>query len=87
MEAKVNCFLKRTKGESVRRPKYVSGSDPSACAITPPVTTTTEKIVESIDNNDVAEPVYNENEINGKFKIMTVWDQQLDDPHNGHDAQ
>ena len=82
MEAKVNCFLKRTKGESVRRPKYVSGSDPSACAITPPVTTTTERIVESIDSNEVDEPVYNENEINGKFKIMTVWDQKLDNPES-----
>jgi len=81
MDEKINCFLKRTKGDSVRRPKYVSGSDPKACSATPPTRTTTIKAIEVVDN-DVEEPVFNDKEINGKFKIMMVWDDKFNDPES-----
>jgi len=81
MEAKVNCFLKKRRGTPVRKPKHVSGSDPRACSYTPAITTTTERIFEEV-SNDIEEPVYNENEINGKFKIMMGWDQKFNDPES-----
>ena len=83
MDEKINCFLKRNKGESVRRPKHVSGSDPRACSVTPPITTSTAKAVEVISNEiEAVEPAYNENEINGKFKIMMAWNDNFNDPES-----
>ena len=81
MEAKVNCFLKKRRGIPVRKPKHVSGSDPRACSLTPAITTTTERVFEEV-SNDIEEPAYNENEINGKFKIMMGWDQKFNDPES-----
>ena len=61
----------------------MSGSDPSACSVTPPITTTTPKNIEEIADNDIdEEPVYNQNEINGKFKIMMGWDEKFNDPES-----
>ena len=79
MDEKINCFLKRSKGESVRRSKHVSGSDPRACSATPPIPTSTAKTEVS---NEVEEPKYNENEINGKFKIMMAWSDDFNDPES-----
>ena len=81
MDEKINCFLKRNKGESVRRPKHVSGSDPRACSVTPPIPTSTAKPVQEV-SNEVEEPKYNENEINGKFKIMMAWNEDYNDPES-----
>ena len=81
MDEKINCFLKRNKGESVRRPKHVSGSDPRACSATPPIPTSTAKPVQEV-SNEVEEPKYNENEINGKFKIMMAWNEEYNDPES-----
>eukprot|EP00092_Neocalanus_flemingeri_P035239 GFUD01038343.1.p1 GENE.GFUD01038343.1~~GFUD01038343.1.p1 ORF type:complete len:1287 (+),score=506.35 GFUD01038343.1:270-4130(+) len=39
MGEKVNCFLKNSRVETVRKPKYVSGSIPKACTSTPPTPT------------------------------------------------
>ena len=61
----------------------MSGSDPSACSVTPPITTTTPRNIEQIADNDIEEePVYNQNEINGKFKIMMGWDEKFNDPES-----
>jgi len=81
MDEKINCFLKKTKGDSVRRPKYVSGSDPKACSATPPTRTTTVRAIEEVDN-DIEEPAYDDKEINGKFKIMMAWDDKFNDPES-----
>ena len=51
----------------VRRPKHVSGSVSTACAQPKPA--------------EKAEPKFNEQEINGKFKITSYkWDDKLSDP-------
>merc|ERR1719334_2803366 len=158
MGEKVNCFLKNSKVEMVRKPKYVSGSIPQACTSTPSTPTqapstysvctynnldfeggdlftvlafdvddcrkqceehvscqlfTYDKNLErgcyfktdqvTVSSNDEVvsgataeicedfilphvtkkndEPVYNENEVNGKFKITSLrWDEKLNDP-------
>ena len=52
----------------MRRPKHVSGSVSSACAPAQP-------------KPEKAEPKFNEQEINGKFKITSLkWDDKLSDP-------
>ena len=76
MEEKVNCFLKSSLVKSERRPKHVSGSDPSACTVTPPAVTTP---VTTTQQPTEATASYNENEINGQFKIMMGWDDKFRD--------
>ena len=78
MEERVNCFLKKSLVNTERRPKHVSGSDPSACTITSPVVTT--PITTPAEPTE--EPKYNENEINGKFKIMMGWNDKFNDPES-----
>jgi len=160
MGEKVNCFLKNSKVEMVRKPKYVSGSIPQACISTPSTPTqapstytdctyrnldfqggdlftvlaldvddcrkqceehvscqlfTYDKNLERgcyfktdqvtvINNEEVIsgataeicedfilphvtqkneEPVFNENEVNAKFKITSLrWDEKLNDPNS-----
>jgi len=84
MDEKVNCFLKKNLLSSERRPKHVSGSDPSACSVTSPVVTTpvTTPVTTTLTTEQTAEPKYNENEINGKFKIMMGWDDKFNDPES-----
>jgi hypothetical protein len=40
--------------------------------------------IEDVESNEVAqEPIYNKNEVNGKFKITSEhWDENLDDPNS-----
>jgi len=65
-EPGANCYLKNDRLSQVRRPKHVSGSVSSACAQPKP---------------EKAEPKFNEQEINGKFKITSLkWDDKLSDP-------
>lgn len=65
-EPGANCYLKNDRLNQVRRPKHVSGSVSSACAQPKP---------------EKAEPKFNEQEINGKFKITSLkWDDKLSDP-------
>ena len=81
MDEKVNCFLKKNLLSSERRPKHVSGSDPSACSVTSPVVTT--PVTTPVTTTEqTAGPKYNENEINGKFKIMMGWDDKFRDPES-----
>jgi len=160
MGEKVNCFLKNSKVEMVRKPKYVSGSIPQACISTPSTPTqapstytdctyknldfqggdlftvlaldvddcrkqceehvscqlfTYDRNLERgcyfktdqvtvINNEEVIsgataeicedfilphvtkkneEPVFNENEVNAKFKITSLrWDEKLNDPNS-----
>jgi len=66
-ESGANCYLKTDRLSQVRRPKHVSGSVSSACAQPKPA--------------EKAEPKFNEQEINGKFKITSLkWDDKLNDP-------
>jgi len=66
-EAGANCYLKTDRLSQVRRPKHVSGSVSTACAQPKPA--------------EKAEPKFNEQEINGKFKITSLkWDDKLSDP-------
>jgi len=66
-ESGANCYLKTDRLSQVRRPKHVSGSVSTACAQPKPA--------------EKAEPKFNEQEINGKFKITSLkWDDKLSDP-------
>jgi len=160
MGEKVNCFLKNSKVETARKPKYVSGSIPQACTSTPSTPTqapstyrdctyksldfqggdlftvlaldvndcrkqceehvscqlfTYDRNLErgcyfktdqvTVSNNEEVisgataeicedfilphvtqkneKPVYNENEVNAKFKITSLrWDEKLNDPNS-----
>ena len=84
MEEKVNCFLKSGLAKTERRPKHVSGSDPSACTVTPPAVTV--PVTTPLPTQQSEQPKeaasYDENEINGKFKIMMAWDDKFNDPES-----
>merc|ERR1712013_882631 len=64
---KINCFLKKNKGDLVKSIEYISGSASSACDKTS-IPTDQEKSGRK----------FNRNEINGKFKITNLkWSEKL----------
>eukprot|EP00092_Neocalanus_flemingeri_P080117 GFUD01099904.1.p1 GENE.GFUD01099904.1~~GFUD01099904.1.p1 ORF type:complete len:1109 (+),score=396.10 GFUD01099904.1:107-3433(+) len=66
---KVNCFLKKTRTDSVRRNGYVSGSTSGACDKT------------QLNQKEGVVPKFNKNEINGRFKITSLkWNEKLKNP-------
>merc|ERR1719481_166230 len=68
----VNCFLKTDKISQERQPKHVSGSISTGCR---------SRSIQVGEKN--VEPAYNENEVNGKFKITSLkWNEKLTDPES-----
>lgn len=70
-----NCFLKTDNFKKVRKPKHVSGSIPTRCR--------TNTLLEEESKSSVEEPGFDDQEINGKFKITSLkWDEKLSDTNS-----
>merc|ERR1712061_157869 len=69
------CFLKNQNVEIQKHVGFVSGASDAACE--------TVRSLKSDKEDDIVNddgPKYDENEINGKFKIMSKFDRKLNDP-------